>query len=78
MSHLKALGLIEARAYTRRPASRPGSSSRGRRGSSGHGHFDIQAYADYHAGTLADQAYDEQELAMALAGLPSVPPSAAA
>ncbi|MBM3797109.1 MAG: TrpB-like pyridoxal phosphate-dependent enzyme [Acidobacteria bacterium] len=38
----------------------------------GHGHFDMQAYIDYHAGKLADQNYDEGELAMALAGLPSV------
>jgi tryptophan synthase beta chain len=38
----------------------------------GHGHFDMQAYADYFAGKLADQAYDESELLMALAGLPSV------
>ena len=38
----------------------------------GHGHFDMQAYADYFAGDLVDQAYDEGELAMALAGLPSV------
>jgi len=39
----------------------------------GHGHFDMQAYVDYFAGKLTDQHYDEQELAMALAGLPSVP-----
>ncbi|MCC6214603.1 MAG: TrpB-like pyridoxal phosphate-dependent enzyme [Polyangiaceae bacterium] len=38
----------------------------------GHGHFDMQAYIDYHAGKLTDQRYDEGELAMALAGLPSV------
>jgi len=38
----------------------------------GHGHFDMQAYTDYFAGKLVDQAYDEAELAMALAGLPSV------
>jgi len=38
----------------------------------GHGHFDMQAYTDYFAGKLTDQAYDESELAMALAGLPSV------
>ncbi|MCP5159049.1 MAG: TrpB-like pyridoxal phosphate-dependent enzyme [Gammaproteobacteria bacterium] len=38
----------------------------------GHGHFDMQAYMDYFAGKLTDQAYDEAELAMALAGLPSV------
>jgi len=38
----------------------------------GHGHFDMQAYMDYFAGKLTDQEYDEKELAMALAGLPSV------
>jgi tryptophan synthase beta chain len=38
----------------------------------GHGHFDMQAYSDYFSGKLADQQYDENELAMALAGLPSV------
>jgi len=38
----------------------------------GHGHFDMQAYIDYFAGKLTDQQYDEAELAMALAGLPSV------
>jgi tryptophan synthase beta chain len=38
----------------------------------GHGHFDMQAYIDYNAGKLVDQEYDEAELAMALAGLPSV------
>jgi tryptophan synthase beta chain len=42
----------------------------------GHGHFDMQAYTDYFAGTLVDQPYDESELAMALAGLPSVPAAA--
>jgi tryptophan synthase beta chain len=42
----------------------------------GHGHFDMQAYSDYFAGKLTDQAYDERELAMALAGLPSVPAGA--
>ncbi|MGO9242347.1 MAG: TrpB-like pyridoxal phosphate-dependent enzyme [Bryobacteraceae bacterium] len=39
---------------------------------SGHGHFDMQAYTDYHAGKLVDQNYDEADLAMALAGLPAV------
>jgi len=38
----------------------------------GHGHFDMQAYMDYFAGKLTDQGYDERELALALAGLPSV------
>ncbi len=39
---------------------------------SGHGNFDMQAYMDYAAGKLQNQTYDESELAMALAGLPSV------
>ncbi|MDG2197900.1 MAG: TrpB-like pyridoxal phosphate-dependent enzyme [SAR324 cluster bacterium] len=38
----------------------------------GHGHFDMQAYTDYFAGKLQDTGYSEEELAMALAGLPSV------
>ncbi len=38
----------------------------------GHGHFDMQAYIDYNAGKLVDQDYDEAELAMALAGIPTV------
>ncbi len=42
----------------------------------GHGHFDMQAYMDYFGGKLVDQQYDEAELAMALAGLPSVPKAA--
>ncbi|MDA0821092.1 MAG: TrpB-like pyridoxal phosphate-dependent enzyme [Proteobacteria bacterium] len=38
----------------------------------GHGHFDMPAYMDYSAGKLHDQAYNEGDMAMALAGLPSV------
>ena len=38
----------------------------------GHGHFDMQAYTDYMAGKLEDLVCDEGEIAMALAGLPSV------
>jgi tryptophan synthase beta chain len=38
----------------------------------GHGHFDMGAYSDYFAGNLQDLEYDEADLAMALAGLPSV------
>ncbi len=38
----------------------------------GHGHFDMQAYRDYMDGKLVDQEYEETEIAMALAGLPSV------
>ena len=37
----------------------------------GHGHFDMSAYSDYFAGKLSNVAYDEKELAMALAGLPA-------
>ena len=39
---------------------------------SGHGHFDVQAYLDYFAGKLHDYEYPAEEIAMALAGLPSV------
>jgi tryptophan synthase beta chain len=38
----------------------------------GHGHFDMQAYIDYFAGTLKDQSYDESDLALALAAVPTV------
>lgn len=38
----------------------------------GHGHFDMQAYMDFFAGKLRDYEYPEDEVAMALAGLPSV------
>ncbi len=38
----------------------------------GHGHFDMPAYMDYSAGRLHDQQYNEEDMAMALAGLPSV------
>lgn len=38
----------------------------------GHGHFDMESYIDYHAGRLQDSEYSEQEIAMALAGLPVV------
>ncbi|RMF03337.1 MAG: TrpB-like pyridoxal phosphate-dependent enzyme [Chloroflexi bacterium] len=39
---------------------------------SGHGHFDVQAYLDYNAGKLEAYEYPEEEIAMALAGLPSM------
>jgi len=42
----------------------------------GHGHFDMVAYQNYFSGNLKDDNYDEKELAMALAGLPSVPEAA--
>ena len=39
---------------------------------SGHGHFDMQAYADYFTGKLEDLDYDEAALKKALDGLPKV------
>ena len=105
VSHIKALGLIEARAYKQIevfeagvqfartegivPAPEANHAVKGaidealkckREGKSrtilfnlcGHGHFDMQAYTDYFAGKLTDRSYAEEELAMALAGLPSV------
>ena len=105
VSHIKELGLIEARAYHQikcfeagvqfartegiLPAPEANHAVRGaidealrckEEGVSrailfnlcGHGHFDMQAYIDYSAGKLTDQNYDEAELAMALAGLPSM------
>ena len=39
----------------------------------GHGHFDMASYQKYFAGELTNESYSEEELAMALAGLPSVP-----
>ncbi len=39
---------------------------------SGHGHFDMQSYIDYNAGKLENFEYPEEEIAMALAGLPVV------
>jgi len=38
----------------------------------GHGHFDMQSYIDYHAGKLQNYDYPAEEIAMALAGLPTV------
>lgn len=40
----------------------------------GHGHFDMQAYTDYLAGKLRNFEYPEEEIALALAGLPAVEP----
>ncbi len=39
---------------------------------SGHGHFDMQAYLDYMAGSLRDYEYPQEEIAAALAGLPTI------
>ena len=106
VSHVKQLGLIEARAYHQTGCFAAGVQFARAEGIvpapeanhavrcaideaircreegvsraillnlSGHGHFDMQAYVDYFAGKLEDRDYDERELAMALAGLPSVP-----
>jgi tryptophan synthase beta chain len=105
VSHIKELGLIEARAYKQVevfeagvkfaraegivPAPEANHAVKGAIDEAlkckaegkartilfnlcGHGHFDMQAYTDYFAGKLTDKSYDESELAMALAGLPSV------
>jgi tryptophan synthase beta chain len=105
VSHVKELGLIEARAYKQTecfaagvlfarsegivPAPEANHAVQGaidealrckREGKSevilfnlcGHGHFDMAAYSDYFANKLQDLTYSEDELAMALAGLPSV------
>src|SRR5918999_1236756 len=105
VSHLKELGLIEARAYTQTevfaagvefarverilPAPEANHAVKAaideaircrEEGMSqailfnlcGHGHFDMQAYIDYAAGSLEDHRYSEDEVAMALAGLPTV------
>ncbi|HYL18402.1 MAG TPA: TrpB-like pyridoxal phosphate-dependent enzyme, partial [Burkholderiales bacterium] len=105
VSHVKELGLIDAKAYHQKacfeagvffartegivPAPEANHAVKGaideamrckQEGTPrailfnlcGHGHFDMQAYMDYFSGKLVDQNYDEKELAMALAGLPSV------
>jgi tryptophan synthase beta chain len=105
VSHLKELGLIEARAYTQTEVFAAGVEFSRVEGIvpapeanhavkavideavrcreedvsqsilfnlCGHGHFDMQAYTDYFAGKLEDHEYSEDEVAMALAGLPSV------
>jgi tryptophan synthase beta chain len=105
VSHLKELGLIDAKAYHQTRCFEAGVSfaraegivpapetshavaaaidealeakAEGRQrvilfNMSGHGHFDMQAYTDYFAGKLADQDYDQDELAASLAELPQV------
>ena len=39
---------------------------------SGHGHFDMQSYIAYQAGQLQNYDYPEEEIAMALADLPTI------
>ena len=42
-------------------------------GLSGHGHFDMSAYAAYFAGELEDLEFSEEEIAAALERLPEAP-----
>lgn len=37
---------------------------------SGHGHLDMSAFTDYFAGKLKNYEYPEEEISMALSGLP--------
>ena len=39
---------------------------------SGHGHFDMRAYADYHAGKLQGYAHPTEEIERAMQELPEV------
>ena len=85
-SSAPALQFAQSRGSSRRPSRRTRSGARSTRRSRreageervilfnlcGHGHFDMQAYNDYAAGKLVDHAYAEDEVALALAGLPSV------
>ncbi len=105
VSHVKELGLIEARAYEQLecfdaavrfaraegivPAPEASHAvkaaidvaleckTRGEAKTivfnlSGHGHFDMQAYADYFAGKLKPAAFDSAALERSLAALPKV------
>jgi tryptophan synthase beta chain len=105
VSHLKELGLIEARAYGQTevfaagvefarvegilPAPEANHAVKAAMDEAircreegvsqailfnlcGHGHFDMQAYIDYASGALEDHEYAEDEVSMALAGLPTV------
>jgi tryptophan synthase beta chain len=105
VSHLKELGLIEARAFEQTACFAAGvrfARAEGivpapesnhavlaaidealackREGTartilftlSGHGHFDMGAYADYVGGKLVDQAYEDRALAESIEALPEV------
>ncbi len=105
VSHVKDLGLMEARSYAQTECFKAAvqfaraegivpapESSHAIKGAidealeakaegkarsilfnlSGHGHFDMQAYTDFFAGSLRDLPYDEHELEAALSALPKV------
>jgi tryptophan synthase beta chain len=105
VSHVKELGLIEARAYAQTECFAAGvrfaraegivpapesthavkaavdealrCKAEGRAETilfnlSGHGHFDMQAYADYFAGKLVDTSFDAAGVDAALAELPAL------
>jgi tryptophan synthase beta chain len=66
-SHAVAVAIREALA-----AKEEGKEKTILFGLSGHGHFDMQSYINYQAGKLENYDYPEEEVAMALAGLPAV------
>ncbi|MEW5727487.1 MAG: TrpB-like pyridoxal phosphate-dependent enzyme [Pseudomonadota bacterium] len=105
VSHVKELGLMEARSYAQTECFKAAvqfaraegivpapESSHAVKGAidealeakaegkprtilfnlSGHGHFDMQAYTDFFAGSLRDLPYDDHELEAALDALPKV------
>ena len=105
ISHIKELGLIDAKAYNQievfkagiefakcegiLPAPEANHAVKGAIDEAllckkegvektilfnlcGHGHFDMQAYINFFSGNLEEMSYSEEELAMALSGLPSI------
>jgi len=66
-NHAVAAAIVEALE-----AKREGKSRTILFNLSGHGHFDMQSYIDFQAGKLQNYAYPAEEIAMALAGLPTV------
>ena len=105
ISHVKELGLIEAKAYNQievfkagiefakcegiLPAPEANHAVKGAIDEAllckkngvektilfnlcGHGHFDMQAYINFFSGNLKEMNYSEEELAMALSGLPTI------
>ena len=105
ISHIKELGLIDAKAYNQievfkagvefakcegiLPAPEANHAVKGAIDEAllckkegvektilfnlcGHGHFDMQAYINFFSGNLKEMSYSEEELAMALSGLPSI------
>jgi len=79
VSHLKELGVIEAATHAVKGAmdaaldcKKNGESKTILFNLCGHGHFDMQAYADYFDNKLSDDLYNESEVNKALESLPKV------